>query len=298
MTVRLSKNKAVHDGIQDDAQSILWSFLATRQREAISYRTHPHLFAVAVKAQERAASKLTGLPSSPYKHRLVATSRLHEPPDATADSVVCTRIPVTQATSQLPSSSVGSKPPSWSTLLRKYVPGLKYTCKGAKSDKHLDCRVCLSVTEHPPASTMLMASSMQSMAYSATELWAPFLFAEYKRNYDEISKAFHQCQLYVISTVDYLAALGIRDFPIFGIVAAGAQVSVMMAWRCSERLNLSGVNKEEVSMSLYSILFVLLFILSYLSQNSRMHVKISILLLMKTLFRSILQSPWTAIALQ
>jgi hypothetical protein len=61
----------------------------------------------------------------------------------------------------------------------------------------------------------------------------PFIYVENKRATKSLRQALHQCQMYCIFGVEFLAALGITDFPVFGVITAGTEGEIIMAWKSS-----------------------------------------------------------------
>ncbi len=104
----------------------------------------------------------------------------------------------------------------------------------ATADQHKECFICPGVT-----SSLQTPSSIhpRSSPYTVTnELFCPLFFCEFKKSdSEEVHTAFHQCQLDCIAGVESLRALGITDFPIYGLVATGSRASIMMAWHSTRK---------------------------------------------------------------
>lgn len=98
---------------------------------------------------------------------------------------------------------------------------------------HRGCLICPSVTSSLPISSTIF---QQAEPYEVgTELFFPLLFCEYKRkNYENVATAFRQAQMDCISGVESLRALGITDFPVYGLVTTGSRGSIMMAWHSTK----------------------------------------------------------------
>lgn len=59
----------------------------------------------------------------------------------------------------------------------------------------------------------------------------PQLLVKYKRYSGTFLKAFNQVRMYLTSTVAFYAAVGILDWPVFGLATDGTVGHVLMAWR-------------------------------------------------------------------
>jgi hypothetical protein len=53
--------------------------------------------------------------------------------------------------------------------------------------------------------------------------------AEYKKHHDNEDKALNQERTYMVALVTFLDVLGIRGFPVFGLITSN-QTGVLMAW--------------------------------------------------------------------
>jgi hypothetical protein len=79
----------------------------------------------------------------------------------------------------------------------------------------------------------------------------PFIYVENKRATKSLRQALHQCQMYCIFGVEFLAALGITDFPVFGVITAGTEGEIIMAWKSSKSVEAdyrSSYRAEKVSL--------------------------------------------------
>ena len=99
------------------------------------------------------------------------------------------------------------------------------------NDAHTACLMCPEVTESLPD-----PSPFSVQGDDLLRLYLPFIFVENKRATTTLRQAFHQAQMYCIFGVEFLAALGITDFPVFGIVAAATEGEIIMAWKSSKSL--------------------------------------------------------------
>lgn len=98
---------------------------------------------------------------------------------------------------------------------------------------HSRCLMCPEVTESLrfPAQTQ---SPSKQLADGSLRLYLPFVFSEYKRNSTSTHQAVHQIQMYCTFGVECLASLGITDFPVWGIVTAGTEGEIVMAWKSTK----------------------------------------------------------------
>lgn len=58
----------------------------------------------------------------------------------------------------------------------------------------------------------------------------PLLLMEYKKRGDTATKATNQTRLYLISSVRFLATLGLFEVPVFATLTSGAKAGVFLAW--------------------------------------------------------------------
>lgn len=105
-------------------------------------------------------------------------------------------------------------------------PSTKVTKTMTYSDAHAECLMCPEVT------TSLPPFSVENDKF--LRCYFPFLYVENKRASKSLRQALHQCQMYCIFGVEFLAALGITDFPVFGVVTAGTEGEIIMAWKSSK----------------------------------------------------------------
>jgi hypothetical protein len=66
-----------------------------------------------------------------------------------------------------------------------------------------------------------------------TALFLPELIAEHKKRDEDETKALNQERTYIVSAVRFLATIGIKGHPIFGLVTSGRIGGVIMAWHSS-----------------------------------------------------------------
>ena len=75
-------------------------------------------------------------------------------------------------------------------------------------------------------------------------LYLPFIFVENKQATKNLCQALHQAQMYCIFGVEFLAALGITDFPVFGIVLAATEGEIIMIWKSTKSVKEEYESKE------------------------------------------------------
>ena len=108
-------------------------------------------------------------------------------------------------------------------------PSTKATKTMTYSDAHAECLMCPEVTTSLPNPTPFSVERDKFLRF-----YFPFLFVENKRASKSLRQALHQCQMYCIFGVEFLAAMGINDFPVFGVVTAGTEGEIIMAWKSSK----------------------------------------------------------------
>ena len=59
----------------------------------------------------------------------------------------------------------------------------------------------------------------------------PQLLVEHKTANKTERRVLNQSRMYCVSAVAFLAAIGITDYPVFGLVTRGTIGAVIMAWR-------------------------------------------------------------------
>jgi len=130
-------------------------------------------------------------------------------------------------------------------FIKKVSPksAMNRACKGRKPDilpandkvdieasRHTGCLLCPFVTD-----TLGLSPSESSNAdfglVSDAQIHIPYLFTEYKRFPSGEHQAFHQAQMYITFGVEFLAALGIINEPIWALVTSGTRGSIIMAWK-------------------------------------------------------------------
>lgn len=108
-------------------------------------------------------------------------------------------------------------------------PSTKLVKTMTYSDAHAECLMCPEVTTSLPSPTPFSVERDKFLRF-----YFPFLYVENKRASKSVRQALHQCQMYCIFGVEFLAAMGITDFPVFGVVTAGTEGEIIMAWKSSK----------------------------------------------------------------
>lgn len=55
--------------------------------------------------------------------------------------------------------------------------------------------------------------------------------AEYKKTSETEDAALNQERMYLVSTIKFLAVLGIKGFAVFGLMTSGQTGGILMAWQ-------------------------------------------------------------------
>ncbi|KAJ7077154.1 hypothetical protein B0H15DRAFT_569586 [Mycena belliarum] len=63
----------------------------------------------------------------------------------------------------------------------------------------------------------------------------PHAVAEYKKGSDNPGKALNQGRMYLTSVISYYAALGIENYPFYGLVTSGTRGAILMGWKSQEQ---------------------------------------------------------------
>lgn len=99
------------------------------------------------------------------------------------------------------------------------------------------CWFCCDVTQqcsHSTTTNTVPLPKSEPETAAPLKMFVPFIFAEHKRYADEAFKAINQMKLYCITGLEFLASIGITDFPVWGIVTAGSKGVILMAWKSSK----------------------------------------------------------------
>ncbi|KAF9525861.1 hypothetical protein CPB83DRAFT_858756 [Crepidotus variabilis] len=173
--------------------------------------------------------------------------RAYEPYQAIVDGAYCLHYDPATRASIPPRKHVAEAPSQapWFTVFRKFFhsgePTSNEECKhhsgnpdahvtqqspkAEEDDKTSPC-LCSEATR-----SMYEASSSPITTQGNQQLLIPFILNEYKRNSDAIHQAFNQVRMYCVSAVEFLASIGITDYPVWGVVAAGNEGAITMAWK-------------------------------------------------------------------
>ena len=108
-------------------------------------------------------------------------------------------------------------------------PSTKVTKKVTFNDAHAECLMCPEVTKSLPNPSPFSVEDDNLLRF-----YFPFIYVENKQATKSLRQALHQCQMYCIFGVEFLAALGITDFPVFGVITAGTEGEIIMAWKSSK----------------------------------------------------------------
>jgi hypothetical protein len=95
-----------------------------------------------------------------------------------------------------------------------------------QKDPHEDCLMAPCITTSLP---IISSPPVSDSAFP--KFYVPFIFAEYKRSTQSLNQAYRQIQMYCIFGVEFLASIGVTDFPVWGIVTAATRGSIVMAWK-------------------------------------------------------------------
>lgn len=166
-----------------------------------------------------------------------------EPPTGICDAILFTAIPNALATgdaatyfkkfgfvrdSEIQESGPLEPPPA---LLR--APPKKELPQHKLEQKVLDNTLDVSRTESITSLSLDQAAELNIQVPDADALLLPELIVEYKKRDETATKALNQSRMYLVSGVQFLAALGIKDHPVFGLVTSGPKGGIIMAWHSS-----------------------------------------------------------------
>ncbi|TFY81965.1 hypothetical protein EWM64_g2041, partial [Hericium alpestre] len=89
-------------------------------------------------------------------------------------------------------------------------------------------------TEDMRASQSLPKSPESRTRIGHTDIVLPRLVAEYKRLADTETKALNQARMYLVASVAFYSAVGIKEYPVFGLAVHGRIGNVIMAWMAND----------------------------------------------------------------
>ena len=202
-------------------------------------------------AHNQASNIAATMNEKPYILR--PEDRRFEPADAITDGVWCLSYSIAKPkalggrykTEDQKAVSEPTKIIKWTASLLKIVlsiPTIVRRCKETKPDnqteapedvegEHKACVMCPGVSESLPIFPPLR---IPGEGHVFPKLYLPLIFAEYKKSTSDLRQAFHQIQIYCTFGVELLAALGVTDFPVWGVVAGATKGSIIMAWKSSK----------------------------------------------------------------
>ena len=248
-TIPLPKNRAVELGVLFSAehQGLLLKDLTWKQLAEANNSRLPT--AIILAASAAFASAVTNHSSIENKgYTLKQEERAYEPAGARVDGVACLDYFVRESKATDKRANV-DKSVRWMDSFFKLVskfPTIKKKCKNSEETKESRDRKISSVKKQgEDHSACLMApcitkslptfSSPPVPETTFPKLFVPFIFAEYKRNTYSLEQAYHQIQMYCIFGVEFLASIGLTDFPVWGLVTAGTRGSIIMAWKSTKK---------------------------------------------------------------
>ena len=88
----------------------------------------------------------------------------------------------------------------------------------------------VSCTESNTTSALKIQTPADLVSHDGNTLLLSGFVVEYKKWKDDATKALNQERTYLVSAVTHLATLGIKGFPVFGLVTSGQVGGILMAW--------------------------------------------------------------------
>ena len=240
-SIGLPKNQAVENpDFPDVFQSRLYSLLIMDQSRGV--RNQPTILNRVLFAAQQATVNIERSESNPQSIQ----DRSFEPSTALVDALYCLEHRVDHiAMGKHPTNKLPGWFYSFFSFFKKpskhkckegqnhtfdyQDPSTKKTEKVTFNDAHAECLMCSKVTDSLPNTSPFVVKDDKLLRF-----YFPFLFVENKRATKSLHQALHQCQMYCIFGVEFLAALGITDFPVFGVITAGTEGEIIMAWKSSK----------------------------------------------------------------
>ncbi len=194
-------------------------------------------------------------------YTLKQEERAYEPAGARVDGVACLDYFVGNSKTTDKRSNVGKSfrwMSSFFKLLSKF-PMTKKRCKDLEETNEAHDRKEVSSIKGPREdhSACLMAPCVTKSlpTFSSPpvpetvfpKLYVPFIFTEYKRSTYSLEQAYHQIQMYCIFGVEFLASIGLTDFPVWGLVTTGTRGSIIMAWKSTKKGSNDSTPQQTVS---------------------------------------------------
>jgi len=245
--IPLPRNQAVELGglfLWEDQATLLRALTLDQYNGVVGYGLSEDVGHDVFDALGRAINILTTMNAKPYI--LQPEDRCFEPADAIMDGVWCLGYSIAKPkTEDQKITREPTKIIKWTASLLKLVssiPMIARKCKEAKGNnqtkpqekvdgKHNACVMCPGVSESLPIFSPLR---IPSGGHLFPKLYLPLIFTEYKKSASDLRQAFHQIQIYCTFGVELLAALGVTDFPVWGVVTGATKGSIIMAWKSSK----------------------------------------------------------------
>ncbi|KAF9525860.1 hypothetical protein CPB83DRAFT_858755 [Crepidotus variabilis] len=178
---------------------------------------------------------------------ITLADRAYEPYQAIVDGAYCLHYyPESKGTNQS-SGKRGtevSSPATWFTVFRTFFTLGESTsddnCKRHAGTSETQATQKSPAKEEDKTSPCLCSEATRPLydipsspltVEEKQQLLIPFILNEYKRNSDAIHQAFNQVRMYCVSALEFLASIGITDHPVWGVVAAGNEGAIVMAWK-------------------------------------------------------------------
>ena len=267
-TISLPKNQVVAQGASFDpkVQARLCTILATFQAAAANAdeETPTNVLTNTVLASEKAQAIVKYF-NSGNRYAPTAAERAHEPLSARVDALCCFEYALTKPTVSSTRRKWTPKSAHWMKTFvknewysRLFSKGCNERTKGKPEQEgedgedeermegetdgealkepeaskdpeeaHTGHLICHHVTDRLP---VYSTPEFPGSKVNFPKIYVPLLFAEYKKNSTSIRQAFNQALLYCSYGVHFLFGLGITDEPVWGLVGAGTEGTIIMAW--------------------------------------------------------------------
>ena len=266
-TIPLPNNRAVELGSKFPAENLAQilhlsllnqSYAPVRMFIASGAISTSSAYEVATNAVRHAQDNSSSIKRKGYSVK--AEDRVHEPTHAIVDGICCLEYTINapggSPSDNEPAPIKSSKPPHWFTSFMNLFSNVKQhqTCTTGRTksfdaefpgtngmqkveynDSHAKCFLCTNVTERLPT----FRPSWQAVRGDSVRIYVPFIAAEYKRDPAMTRQSFHQVQMYCVSCVEYLATIGITDFPVWGIATSSTVGIIIMAWKSTKSSGLA-----------------------------------------------------------
>jgi hypothetical protein len=239
-TIALPKNQALGNAKFPDLVQSRFLPPLLLQQQWVSFEES--ILGNVASAYQQALGNLTRSESSAS----TVQDRSFEPSTALVDGLYCLEYLLEQNAVEKKS---GQKSPGWfHSFFTFFKKSTKTTCTQGQdhtfeyqepsmeqkqtmhfNDAHVGCHLCPEVTESLPNPSPFSVEDDDLPRF-----YLPFIYVENKRATKSLHQALHQCQMYCIFGVEFLAVLGITDFPVFGVVTAATEGEIIMAWKSSK----------------------------------------------------------------